>query len=267
MLSDKQCDQIRDYVHSGGSIMASFETSLYDENLKPRSEFGLADLLGISKAGDVVGTNGNAYYGRIERSHPILDGFANTNWLPGAQNRVPLRPVRDAVLTVVPGFVQYPPELAYPPVPQTDQPAVVLGEIGSSRIAYFPGDIERTFWLTGHGDLLRLLHNTIRWITGDERIIEVAGEGFLELFAWETTPGYAVHLLNYTHPNAHHCWLDSAYPLGTQAVRMKLSEGVKIESVELLRAEQNVPFKVEGDVLSFTIPRIDDYEIAAITVG
>jgi hypothetical protein len=41
--------------------MASFETSLYDENLKRRSEFGLADLLGINKAGAVIGTNGNAY--------------------------------------------------------------------------------------------------------------------------------------------------------------------------------------------------------------
>src|SRR6516165_9571410 len=69
MLSDRQCDQIRAYVHSGGSIMASFETSLYDENLQRRQEFALADLLGISKAGDVIGTNGNAYYTRIERSH------------------------------------------------------------------------------------------------------------------------------------------------------------------------------------------------------
>ncbi len=67
MLSDRQCQQIRDYVRSGGSIMASFETGLYDENLNRRAEFGLADLLGISKAGDVIGTNGNAYYGRIER--------------------------------------------------------------------------------------------------------------------------------------------------------------------------------------------------------
>ncbi len=62
MLSDRQCQQIRDYVQSGGSLMASFETSLYDENLAPRSDFGLADLLGIYKAGDFIGTNGNAYY-------------------------------------------------------------------------------------------------------------------------------------------------------------------------------------------------------------
>src|SRR5581483_5842521 len=95
MLSDRQCEQIRDYARAGGSIMASFETSIYDENLKPRADFGLADLFGMNKAANVVGTNGNAYYGRIEHSHSILEGFANTNWLPGAQNRVPLKPSDD----------------------------------------------------------------------------------------------------------------------------------------------------------------------------
>ena len=118
--------------------MASFETGLYDEDLKPRADFGLADLLGISKAGDVVGTNGNAYYGRIERPHAIVEGFADTNWLPGAQNRMPLKPVKDAVLTVVPGFVRYPPELAYPPVSHTDEPAVVLRESAPAASPTFP---------------------------------------------------------------------------------------------------------------------------------
>jgi Hypothetical glycosyl hydrolase 6/Beta-galactosidase trimerisation domain len=267
MLSDRQCQQIGDYVNSGGSIMASFETSLYDENLNPRPDFGLAELLGISKAGDVIGTNGNAYYGRIEREHPILAGFADTNWLPGAQNRLPIKPVQQPVLTVVPGFVQYPPELAYPPVSRTDEPAVVLRETGPSRIAWFPGDIERTYWLTGHGDLLRLLHNTIRWITRDESIVHVEGEGFIELFAWETNLGYAIHLLNYTNPNAHHGWMQSIYPLGPQIVSMTLPVGVKVKSVELLSAGSTVPFRLEGETLRFTIPRVEDYEIAAITIG
>ena len=70
MLSDRQCQQLRDYVHSGGSLMASFETSLYDEDLKPRADFGLADLMGVSKNGDVVGTNGNPYSARIEAARP-----------------------------------------------------------------------------------------------------------------------------------------------------------------------------------------------------
>jgi len=271
MLSDRQCQQIRDYVRSGGSIMASFETSLYDENLNPRSDFGLADVLGISKAGDVIGTNGNAYYSRIEHPdathpHPILDGFSNTNWLPGSQNRIPLKPVSDPILTVVPGFVQYPPELAYPPISHTDEPAVVLRETGSSRVAYFPGDIERTYWLTGHADLLRLMHNAISWLTRDERIVYVEGDGFVEMFAWETTPGYAVHLLNYTNPNAQRCWMQSTYPLGAQSVSMRLPSGVKAKSVTLLRAEQSVPFHQQSETLRFTIPRVEDYEVAAITI-
>jgi hypothetical protein len=271
MLSDRQCQQIREYVQSGGSIMASFETALYDENLNARPDFGFADLLGIHKAGDVIGTVGNAYYARIERpdanhEHPILEDFSNTNWLPGAQNRIPLKPVQNPVLTVVPGFVRYPPELAYPPVSHTDEPAVVLRESGSSRMAYFPGDIERSYWLTGHGDLLRLLHNTIRWLTHDERIVHVEGEGFIEMLTWETTPGYAVHLLNYTNPSAHHGWMQSIHPLGPQTVRMKMPSGVKVKSVELLQAEQSLAFGLESQMLHFTIPRVEDYEVAAITV-
>jgi hypothetical protein len=267
VLSDDHCRQLRDYVQSGGSIMASFETSLYDENLQQRPDYGLADLLGINRAGDVVGTNGNAYYGRIERHHPILEGFTDTNWLPGAQNRLPLKPIQDPVLTVVPGFVQYPPELAYPSPSHTNEPAVVVRETGTSRIAFFPGDIERTYWLTGQGDLLRLMHNTIRWIIRDESIVHVEGDGLIEMLAWETTPGYAIHLLNYTNPNAHHNWIHSTYPLGHQAVSLRLPTGVKAKSVDLLKSEQTVPFRLEDETLRFTIPRVEDYEVAAITVG
>jgi hypothetical protein len=247
--------------------MASFETGLYDENLIPRTDFALADVFGIHQAGAVIGTVGNAYYGRIDRQQGIIEGFNNTNWLPGAQNRVPLKPVQNPVLTVVPGFVRYPPELAYPPISQTDEPAVVLREVGSSRVAYFSGDIERSYWLTGHGDLLRLLHNTIRWITGNEQIVQVEGEGFIEMIAWETTVGYAVHVLNYTNPNAHHAWMQSVYPLGPQTVRMKLPPSARVRSVELLRGGQSLRFNVESEVLQFTIPHVDDYEVAAVTVA
>src|ERR1019366_4909764 len=199
---------------SGGSVMASFETGLYDENLKRRADFGLGDLFGIGMAGAVIGSNGNSYYGRIERQHAVVAGFGETDWIPGAQNRVPLKPVESPVLTVVPGFVRYPPELAYPPVAHTNEPAVVLRESGASRMAYFPGAVERTYWLTGHGDILRLLDNTIRWVTHEESVVDVQGEGLVEMFAWETAPGYAIHLLNYTNPNAHHGWMQSTYPLG-----------------------------------------------------
>ena len=125
----------------------------------------------------------------------------------------------------------------------------------------------RTYWLTGHGDLLRLIHNTIRWITDDTWMVHVDGPGLIEMFCWETVPGYAVHLLNYSNPNAHHGWLESTEPLGAQQVTMKLPSGVRVKSVDLLKAEKNVPHRFEEQVLRFAVPGVDDYEVAAITLG
>ena len=47
-LSDKQCTQLRNYVRDGGSIVATHETSLYDETGNRRKDFGLADVFGCS---------------------------------------------------------------------------------------------------------------------------------------------------------------------------------------------------------------------------
>lgn len=264
LLSDQQCHQLREYVQGGGSLLATFETSMYDERNQPRPDFGLSEVFGIHKAGAIVGTNGNAYYGRIQQQHPILAGFEDTNWLPGAENRLPIASISNPVLTVVPGFVAYPPELAYPPQSQTNEPAVVLREQGRSRLAYFPGDIERTMWHSGHTDLSHLLQNTIRWLVNDEAPFTVTGDGLIETIYWETEAGYALHLLNYTNPNTHRGWIRTTYPLGQQTVRVQVAVDKKVTRVELLRSAHDVPFHTTGQHIEFVIPRIDDYEVAAL---
>jgi hypothetical protein len=167
-------------------------------------------------------------------------------------------------LTVVPGFPAYPPELAYPPQSQTNEPAVVLREQGRSRLAYFPGDIDRTLWVSGHTDLTLLLQNTIRWISGGETPLSVSGDGLMECFAWETEAGYAIHVLNYTNPNAHRGWMRTNYPMGAQKVKMRLEQGRSVSRVQLLRSGHDIPFKVTGRDIEFIIPSVNDYEVAAL---
>jgi hypothetical protein len=264
MLSDFQIGQLRAYVAAGGSLLATFETGLYTERNQKRADFGLADLLGIHKASDIVGTTGNAFMARIEKQHAILEGFNGTNWIAGAEYRVPLAPVEGPILTVVPGSVAYPPELSYPDPSHTREPAVVLREKGKSRLIYFPGDIDRTLWHTGHTDLSRLLQNAIRWVAGKDQPVSIAGEGFIEPFAWETEAGFAVHVLNYTNPAAQRGWIREFYPIGEQRVRLRLPEDRKVSRVELLRAAAEVPFQVVDRTVTFAIPKVVDYEVAAV---
>ena len=264
LLSDEQCRQLRAYVDAGGSLLATFETSMYTDRNERRADFGLADVFGIHRAGDVVATSGNAYMARIEKRHEILNGFAGTNWIPGAEYRLPVARVDSPVLTVVSGVVGYPPELSYPAQPRTEEPAVVLRQKGNSRLIYFPGDIERTMWRTGHTDLARLLQNSIRWVAGANAPVTIQGEGVIESFAWETQAGFAVHVLNYTNPAMHRGWLRSFYPIGPQKVSMRAPHGARIRRVELLRAEVDIPFRAAGGNIEFTIPKVVDYEVAAI---
>jgi hypothetical protein len=75
-LSDRQCDQLRRFVQDGGSLVATHETSLYDERGDRRADFGLADLFGARFGGRIEGPMQNSYL-RLERDaagghHPLL---------------------------------------------------------------------------------------------------------------------------------------------------------------------------------------------------
>ncbi len=266
-LRDEECDQIRRYAAAGGSVLATFETSRYNEWGDPREDFALHDLFGASVAGDVIGPSGNSYM-RIEERHPVLTGFEGTTLLPGPENRVPVRELESTqlVLTVVPYYPAFPPEMVYPRTPRTHEPAAVFTQKGTSRVAYFPGDIDRTFWRSGNTDLSQLIQNSVRWVLGDTRPpVSLTGEGVVELFAWETEPGYALHILNYTNPNMTRGFVRRFYAIGPQEVEFDVADGKTITSVRALRAGRTLPFKHSDRTVRFEVPSVVDYEVVALT--
>jgi len=50
-------------------------------------------------------------------------------------------------------------------------------------------------------------------------------------------------------------------------VRMRVPSSVKVKSIDLLRTEKSIPFEIHGRDLRFTIPTLNDYEVAAITIA
>jgi hypothetical protein len=62
----------------------------------------------------------------------------------------------------------------------------------------------------------------------------------------------------------HRGWIRDFYPIGAQKVRMTLPAGRRVTRVQLLRAEADIPFRVSGGAIEFTIPKVLDYEVAAL---
>ena len=263
-LGDRQCEAIRNYVKSGGSLLATFESSRYDEWGNVRPDFQLADVFGAHIAGEVIGPHGNSY-ARIENAHPVVKTLKGTALVPGAENRIPIRAESSSlVLSVVPAYPAFPPEMVYPRTPRTAEPSAVFRESGNSRIAFFAGDVDRTCWRSGDEDLSRLLQNTINWLRREDPVVSVKGAGLIEIFAWETEPGYALHILNYTNPNATRGYIRTTYPLGSQKVRFQTG-GRTIKSAHALRSGTSLTFQQEDGAVSFEIPAIGDYDVIALT--
>ena len=266
-LSDGECEQIRRYAKAGGSVLATFETSLYNEWGDRRGDLALAELFGVRVTGEAIGPYGNSYM-RLEQPHAITRAFTGTQLLPGAENRLPVQPLESTplALSVVPYYPAFPPEMVFPRRPRTDQPAASFRQIGNARIAYFPGDIDRTFWRSGNTDLSLLIQNVVRWVLGEARArVSVSGEGIVELFAWETEPGYALHILNYTNPNMTRGFLRRFYAIGPQKVEFGTAAGRKITNVRALREGRTLPFTQTGQTVRFDVPSVVDYEVIALT--
>jgi len=266
-LRDTECEAIRNYVEAGGSVLATFESSRYNEWGVAREDFGLQALFGVSVTGDPIGPFNNSYM-RMEKAHTALEGFAGTSILPGPEFRVPVSHVpADALyLSVVPHYPPFPPEMVYPRIRQTEEPAAIFREQDSSRIVYFPGDVCRSYWRSGNPDLSRLLINAVRWIMRQQAApASVQGNGLLETFAWETEPGFALHILNYSNPNALRPFVSQLYPVGPLQAEVRVPRDRKITSVHALRGAKNLPFRnVEGSV-KFEVPSVEDYEVVALT--
>ena len=271
-LSDAQCRQLREFVTRGGSLVATFETSLYDEWGMRRDNFGLSDLLGVTYDGSIEGPMQNAYL-RLERDpqtgahHPLLAGLEDAERIINGAFRVKVRaaePFANPPLTLIPSYPDLPMEEVYPRVPRTDIPEVYLRELGKGRVVYFPWDIDRIFWEVLCVDHGKLLSNSVEWATNEERPATVTGPGVLDVTVWRQRDSLAVHLVNLTNPMMMKGPFRELYPVGEQRVRVCLPEGVGVKRVQLLKAGGTPRVVEEPGHITVTVPSVLDHEVVAV---
>ena len=270
-LSETQCEQIKQYIQRGGSLVATFETSLYDEWGKRRRDFGLADLFGASYNDRVEGPMKNSYLrlksdSKTRRFHPVLNGLEDAYRIINGIWRLEVKPNLDfpSPVTLIPTYPDLPMEHVYPRKPNTDIRELYLREIGESRIAYIPWDIDRTFWEIMNVDHGRLLRNIIDWTANEELPVQVTGSGVLDVTIWRQKQSMTVHLVNLTNPMMMKGPFREFIPVGEQKVQVRIPRNTKIEKVRLLVSAKIPNYKIKDGIVSLTVPSILDHEVVAL---
>ncbi len=271
-LSDAQCQQLRDFVQRGGSLIATYETSLYDEWGERRADFGLADLFGVRYAGGGEGPMQNSYLA-VERDprtrvfHPLLAGLEEAGRIINGVNRVLVEtttPLDYAPLTLIPSYPDLPMEMVWPRLPQTDIPQVYVRQVGEGRVVYFPWDIDRSFWEVLCVDHGTLIANAVRWATNEEPPVQVTGPGVIDVTVWEQAHSMTVHLVNLTNPMLMKGPVRELIPVGEQTVRLRLPKGRRAARAHLLAAGITPAVQVEPEAITVRVPSILDHEVVAV---
>jgi hypothetical protein len=271
LLSDAQCDQIRAFVARGGSIIATHETSSRNPDGSARANFGLAGLFGVDLAGKPEGPMLNSYIRLEHDTEPASEFFRDLERAPrviNGVNRLPVTPrekFAHTPFTLIPSYPDLPMEKVYPRVEKTDISCLYLSQ-PAGRVAYFPMDIDRTFWEVLSADHLHMLRNTVLWALNEPPVVTVDGVGLIDVNVWRNASSISIHLVNLTNPMAMKGPFRDFFSVGPLEVRFQLPIAIHAMQAQLLVAGTGAAVKSSNRMLSITVPRILDHEVIAIDV-
>lgn len=281
-MTEAQIASVRRFVAAGGGLVATADSSRCDEWGDPRTDFGLADLLGVHVAAasasaqtgvdpahraDGAGPLTEHTYLRLPAErHPVLAGFEETSLLPfgGRLGSLTVAPEAKTVLTYVPPFPLTPPEDVWMREPVTTVPALVVQERpGSGRVAYFAADLDRQYARNHLPDHARLIANAVRWTAGDDLPWRVRGAGLIDGRLYRQPGRLILHLVNLTNEAAWRTPADELIPIGPLQIELPRADALA-GRIRLLVAGRGLMAARDGARLSWTLPSLLDHEVAVI---
>jgi len=238
-LSATQTDALRDYVKSGGGLVATGETSLCDELGRHRPDFALADLFGVSYQGRpgapekrpdldpnfAVGIDETYWKQRVGvarltwMDHPLVRDRRLSELVPGQSVvfRGPLVRVSEPRDT---GAVAV--RMAPEGVKGTPLPAVVARAFGAGRVVYLAAAVDAALWSYAYPYQRRLLPRALTWAAGGPPPISVTAPMCVQATFFTQTDGdgrrLVLHLFNGVNTTANHGLPAADVPLREETV-------------------------------------------------
>jgi hypothetical protein len=241
-LSDAQVATIREYVQNGGGLVATCETSLFDELGHPRPNFALSDLFGVDYQGrpklpmEKAALDANFAIVVDDKYWANRQGTAEMRW--GAGDLLTGELVSDVRLKAVTNGVQA--SFKGPLVRMSDArapmkramimfpegrdpiPAVVMGEQGQGRVVYMAAGFDAANFSYGYPYQRIVFARAIEWAARTPPPVEVEAPMCIQSTVFRQKEAGAerlvIHLFNGLNTTSDHGLPDVDVPLREEAV-------------------------------------------------
>ncbi|MFH1023532.1 MAG: hypothetical protein V1809_09095 [Planctomycetota bacterium] len=256
-MADPVAEVLRKFVAGGGRILATFDSSLFDEEGRRRDDYALADVFGARADGPLAGPSRLDYVNAAGRNfltrgvgQPVLPCSEYWWHIRAASGAVPLlhyhekMPRRYASLT-----------------PASGRPAAIANSFGRGKAVFLPAAVGELYYHYHFPDWRRILLNAAAWLAPAPVSLS-AGDDFVETALRRGADGsVALHLINYAsgvRPAGR------AIPFGPLDARVTVPAGFRTRSVTLAMAGGKTAFRQQGRVVAFTVRRLEEYEMALL---
>ncbi len=249
-LSSHQAERIRQFVKAGGGLIATQETSLYDDRADKRNDFALADVFGVRYERSVdIAREGRLTF---ERSHPVTASLAG--------NTIRYENQPHPVVRVTTGrAVAF---LEAPGLSAGAIPAAVVSAYGKGRAVYIPARLDAMQCDTLLAAVESLMGNAVRWASRDRLPVQVDHDDAIGVTLFDQPGGRVLHLMNYSGETKNS--FTQVEPLCDIPIAVRLPPAKRVKSVRRLWRMQDLPYEIHAGMVRFCLDSLEEYEAVAI---
>ena len=163
--------------------------------------------------------------------------------------------VADSPLTFVPPSMYGPPELVGVDWKETNNPGLVIRNIGKGTIAWLPWDIAGLYYRHSSEGHSRLLSDLIDHLLPAGRQLTTNAHPLVQITFMRQKDRHLMHFINLT---GH---ADTAYfnPIPMSGIRIRVNGS--FSSAKALRSDQVITIKNNAGYSEFMLPALDEYEL------
>lgn len=253
-LSQEDINNISEFVANGGNIVASFESSLYNEYGERQDDFQLNNVFGIKFTGNIFGPMDWDYLSYSTELNSLFLDNITKKYIPAPTYGIKIKTTTSQILLnfceKLKGCYEHTPEISM-------QPFMVINQYGKGKSIYLAGTFGITFRNFRFPEYLTLIKNFSNQLSST--LVAIENAPWVEINLRKKRNKLFLHLINHTSGLKRP--LTFLHPLTN--LKINIFE-VSIKEAKSLRTGKRLPLKISKQKTSIILPSLEDYEVIEI---